>query len=307
MIVAALDIGTNSVKLVVADGDEIVRDAVRITKLGEGIDASGQLNEAAIERTLAAIREFAALADQHHATVRGGVGTSALRDAGESGKAFARQASDIFGGPIEVISGEREAELTFFAGFKAAPNPEGKVIVTDIGGGSAEVSIGDASGIQFSTSLQMGAVRLTERVHPADPWLKEDVKRAITLADEAARTLPPPGEFGEISAFVACGGTAANLAGMALAVVGEEVNVDTVHQTELHDHTLHVQIENLAFQPLSARRKVAGLEPERAEVIVAGAILQRALLKHFHLDSLIVSAQGLRYGVLHALQQGQKL
>lgn len=307
MIVAALDIGTNSVKLVVAKDGEVLHDAVRITRLGEGIDASGQLNDNAKDRTLVAISELTDLANEHGAIVRGGVGTSALRDAGQGGLEFAQKASEIFGGPVKVISGEREAELTFFAALNAVPNLEGKIVVSDIGGGSAEVSIGDASGIQSGTSLQMGAVRLTERVHPADPWVNEDVKRAIELSTEATHALPSPEELGEISTFVACGGTAANLAGMALAVMGEEVNVDTIHQTKLQEQTLKVQIENLAFQPLSSRRKVAGLEPERAEVIVAGAILQRALLKHFQLDSLIVSAQGLRYGVLHALQQGQEL
>ncbi len=301
MIVAALDIGTNSVKLVVSeDNGKVTLDEVRITRLGEGVDSAGKLGAEASARTLKAVTEFARLADTHGATVRAGVGTSALRDASD-GAEFARRASEIFGGPVEIISGEREAELTFLAVSRDPDLPlEASVIASDIGGGSSEVVLGDGEKSSFRTSLQLGAVRLTERTQPSDPWTPEDLARARALADEAVAALPTAALE---TTFVACGGTAANLAGMALSAPGEGGTLADIHGFVLSAQTLDRQITTLASLPLAQRKSVPGLEPDRAEVIIAGAILQRALLQHFRLDALTVSVRGLRYGLLSSLLQ----
>jgi exopolyphosphatase/guanosine-5'-triphosphate,3'-diphosphate pyrophosphatase len=301
MTIAALDIGTNSVKLVVAKGEQVLADVVRITRLGAGVDASGRLSEASVERTLAAVEELTALAEAHGATVRSGVGTSALRDAGAAGEEFAARASQIFGGAVTVISGEREAELTFLAGAMLAA-PDKTVVVSDIGGGSAEVSMGDSNGLHSARSLQIGAVRLTERVAPSDPWTKDDIERAGALARESTDALPDLKSHTELT-LIACGGTAANLAGMGLAAMEKVVSVETIHGVVLDESTLREQIERLAGLTLAERRSVPGIEPDRAEVLVAGAILQRELLHHFRLDCLTVSARGLRYGLLYSLQK----
>ena len=302
MIAAAIDIGTNSVKLVVGEGAgggvKTLYDGTRVTRLGQGVDAAGTLHPDAIARTVAALEELGALARSHGATRISAVGTSALRDAAD-GPAFAARASEILGGPVEIIRGEREAELTFTA---VTHDPylrvSGPLVTTDIGGGSAEVVLGDASGIRFSTSLQLGAVRLTERVKPSDPWTPADLSRAEELVREALADLPP-GDPDAI--FVACGGTAANLAGVALASQRKTASVETVHGVHLDEAMLTLWIEKLAALSLAERKNVPGLEPARAEVIVAGAIIQRALLRHFRLDSLTVSARGLRYGLLYTL------
>ena len=302
MIVAAIDIGTNSVKLVVGektpDGVKTLYDGTRVTRLGQAVDAAGTLHPDAISRTVAALEELSRLAQSHGATKVSAVGTSALRDASD-GPAFAARASEILGGPVEIVRGEREAELTFAAVSRDPDlNVSGALVTTDIGGGSAEVVLGDAGGIRFSTSLQLGAVRLTERVEPSDPWTPADLARAEELVRKILVGLPSSDRE---ATFVACGGTAANLAGVALASVGEQVDVNAIHGVELHEHALTFWIEKLAALPLAERKAVLGLEPARAEVIVAGAMIQRSLLRHFRLDSLTVSARGLRYGLLYSL------
>lgn len=316
MIAAAIDIGTNSVKLVVGKktnaGRKILYDGTRVTRLGQGVDAAGTLHPDAIARTLDALEELGGIARRHRATRIAAVGTSALRDAAD-GPDFAKRASEILGGPVEIIRGEREAELTFAAvtgdpGLRLFPpitgdqgatgGQEAEIIATDIGGGSAEVVLGDASRIRFATSLQLGAVRLTERVKPSDPWTPEDLARAESLVEEALIGLPSSAPD---ATFVACGGTAANLARMVRASVHEPIEPEKIHGSSLSDESLGLWIERLAALPLAERKTVPGLEPARAEVIVAGAVIQRAILRHFQLDALTVSARGLRYGLLYTL------
>lgn len=298
---AAVDIGTNSVKMTIGRGETILWDGVRVTRLGEGVDASGALLPAAVARTLDALTEFGRIAREHGADRLHAVGTSAMRDAADRENLVASAAAAL-GGTVEVISGEREAHLVYVAARRdpLLAVPDGAFLVaTDVGGGSSEVVVGDAGGILSRRSLQIGAVRLTERAGLGGAATIDslDLTEAILQAEAALEGLEaPPGPC----AMVASGGTAANLAGMERGALDPAA----IHAMLLPVERIRQRAVALASMPLEERRRVPGLEPARADVIVAGALIQAALAEHFGCAEVRVSARGLRYGLLFTMRDG---
>ena len=313
-IAAAVDVGTNSVKMTVAYRDAteravVLHDETRITRLGKKVDASGRLDSGAVQQTIDALRSFGETARNLGAAKIAAVGTSALRDAANRDE-FVTAAETALSGRVEVISGDREAALTFLA---ARRDPDlglanlaanGTVATTDSGGGSTEVVLGAAGnkgGIAFKTSLQLGAVRLTEQAAFSDPPTAEELANAEQIARDSFVQIPKPD--GAV-VLVASGGTAANLAAMEIMADtnrAQKLTPDLIHGTNLSLEQIEGRIAHLASLSLAERRKVPGLEPDRADVIIAGAIIQAESLRHFGLNTLLVSARGLRYGLLYEL------
>jgi exopolyphosphatase/guanosine-5'-triphosphate,3'-diphosphate pyrophosphatase len=310
VVVAAVDIGTNSVKLTVAEtrgggGLSVLADATRVTRLGKGVDGSGRLAPEAVERTLGALAEFAGRARDLGAVRVAAVGTSALRDAA-NGADFVAEAARVLGGPLEIISGDREAHLVHAAA-RRDPDlrlPEaGPLAVMDIGGGSTEFVLGHGSTITFRDSLQLGAVRLTERALPGDPPAEGDVRRAIEIVDEILAEIPAPptpaAPAGSGVTLVGSGGTIANLAAMEKGL--PEFAPQTLHGMRLSRAQIDARVDALAARTVAERRGIPGLEPDRADVILAGAIIQARALHRLGADEVIVSVRGLRYGLLYEL------
>ncbi len=313
--VAAVDIGTNSVKMTVArrgaEGTlDILFDGTTITRLGKGVDGSGRIADDAAERTLSALADFGERARSLGAQTVAAVGTSALRDA-TNGAQIVAEAERRLGGTVEVIAGTREAELTYRAarndGDIARASGSARVglfVTSDIGGGSTEIVQGVDDDIIYAESLQIGAVRLSERAGLGDPITGEAFQAALLLANAALADVPvPPAALAPI--LIASGGTAANLAAIeiAAAAVGsvEAVTFDAVHASRLTRAQIESRAAFLAALPLAQRRNVPGLEPDRADVIVAGAIIQARVMARLGVDSLLVSLRGLRYGLLYEI------
>jgi exopolyphosphatase / guanosine-5'-triphosphate,3'-diphosphate pyrophosphatase len=312
MIVAAIDIGTNSVKMVVGEENgHILFDGSKITRLGKGIAAQdGNLLPDAVALTLSALAEFGERARLLGAAKIHAIGTSALRDAGEKAQAqFITQVNALFGNTedvtVEIISGDQEAYLTYVSARKdpdlAIPN-DALLATTDGGGGSTEVVMGDNSGIIFQHSLQIGAVRLTEQALYSNPPTDCELSDAEELAGLRTEVIPLPSHP---VTMVASGGTAANLAAMHLAENGNEANVNTIHGVTLTKEAIIERGKALAALPWADRRETPGLEPARADVIVAGILIQVALMERLRADSLTVSARGLRYGLLYEMLDPQ--
>lgn len=312
--VAAVDIGTNSVKMTVArrgaDGAlEILFDGTTITRLGKGVDGSGRITEEAAERTLSALAEFGERARGLGAQTIAAVGTSALRDAA-NGAEIVAEAERRLGGTVEIIAGAREAELTYRAARNdadiarvSAVTGTALFVTSDIGGGSTEIVQGVDDDIIYAESLQVGAVRLSERAGLGDPITGEAFQTALLLANAALADVPtPPAALAPV--LIASGGTAANLAAMEVAERGEAVTFDAVHASRLTREQIESRTAFLASLPLAERRQVPGLEPDRADVIVAGAIIQARVMARLGVDSLFVSLRGLRYGLLY--QEGSR-
>ena len=295
-IAAAIDVGTNSTKMAVAElrdgAPRILFDRSEITRLGKGVDKSKLLSAEAVDRTLDAITRFAGEARAHGVKTIVAAGTSALRDA-SNGQAFIDAVRERSGVEIEIIVGDREAELAYAAvrGDRAIwSGKSANLLVFDIGGGSTELIVGTSTGVDRHRSLDIGAVRLTERFIKSDPPTDTE----IAAVEEFARSAFEG--FGHIDAPVevaGIGGTAVNLATTSLGKRDANVHGLTMARAIVGD-----VYHRLRTLPLAERRHVPGLEPERADVFVAGAAILIQLLDFAHAPDFRVSTHGVRYGLL---------
>jgi exopolyphosphatase/guanosine-5'-triphosphate,3'-diphosphate pyrophosphatase len=304
--VAAIDIGTNSVLLVVAArgvaGVEPLLERATITRLGEGVDKTRRLAPAAVERNLTCLRAYAADLSAHGSPRLDVVGTSALRDA-EGAQAFLDEAERILGVRPRVIAGDEEAALTF-RGALSGLTLSGALLVFDVGGGSTELISGEAGARALPhsrVSLDIGSVRLFERHVRSDPpsaaellAIEADVAQALS----GAAPLAPHTPAGRIT-LVGVAGTVTTLKALELGL--ERYEAARVHGAVLTLGAVEALCAKLASLPLAARQQLPGLEPKRADVIVAGAIIVRDLLRRSGAAEMVVSDRGVRFGLLEQL------
>ncbi len=292
--VAVVDIGSNSTRLLIADVGADVTEVERrslVTRLGEGVEATGRLGEAPRERVYAALAEYAAAIAEHGATAAVAVMTSAVRDAA-NGDEFATAVRERFGLDARTLSGDEEARLTFRGATAArTPAPGERLLVIDIGGGSTELVIGERGDVAFHVSTQVGVVRHSERHLHSDPPTPEELR---ALGDDAgpalAEAIPQP-QRDRVTAAVAVAGTATQCAGIDLGYAPEEVEG---HVLSLP--VLEAMLERLAALPLDQRREVPGLDPDRAPTIVAGVVVLTRTLAAFGLDEVEVSDRDILWG-----------
>ena len=294
---AVIDVGTNSVKFTVGHRDEggvphREVDTAVVTRLGEGLAAAGELPEASMGRTIDAI---GGLVDEAR---RGGpvdivaVGTAGLRQASNR-DTFVAAVHSRSGVIVEVISGQEEARLAYLAAVSTLPLSGDRLLVFDSGGGSSQFTLGRVDRIEEQFSVDVGAVRFTERFGLADAVPRETVDAALTaiaadLVDLSGRPRP--------DMVIAIGGTATNLAAVKHGL--DPYDPDVVHATVVDEAEVDRQIE--AYRRLSAdeRRDIPGLQPARAEVILAGACIVRTILTLTGQQAVTVSDRGLRHGVV---------
>lgn len=296
--VATIDIGTNSVLLLVAarDGQHIraLSELAAVTRLGEGVDASGELSPAAQSRTLAVLEQYAAEIAKWNVDAVAAVGTSAMRDA-RGGTEFSERAAAILGVRPTVISGEREAQLTF-DGALLGLEPEGVLAVFDIGGGSTELIVGARVGrgrgtLARAVSLDIGAVRLTERHIHNDPPTRAEldtIRKEIRLALKRA-----PAFRGR--PLIGVAGTVTTLTAYVHDIApydARRVHGAILARTELRD-----ALDRLAAMTLEERRALPAVESKRADVIVAGALIADEICELSGGERLIASDRGVRWGL----------
>jgi exopolyphosphatase/guanosine-5'-triphosphate,3'-diphosphate pyrophosphatase len=292
-----IDVGTNSVKFHVgergAHGEwRTTVDRSEITRLGEGLDESGELQPGPIARTADAIDGMVDEARRDGAADIVAVGTAGMRIARNSGALIERVRART-GVTIEVISGEEEARLAFRAATAALPVSSGSLVVFDTGGGSSQFTFGHDGSIDEQFSINLGAVRLTERFGLADAVSTETLQAA---KDAIATDLSRLDGRGPADAVVGLGGAATNLAAVKHGLA--TYDADVVQGTVLDRAELDRQIELYRTRTADERREIAGLQPKRAEVILAGACVIRSVLEKLGADALTVSDRGLRHGVL---------
>lgn len=294
---AAIDVGTNSVKLHVAelsdDGEwRTVADRSEITRLGEGIHETGRLGEEPLRRTVDAIAELAEEARRNGAETIVVVGTAGLRQALNSHELL-DAVRERAGVEVEVVSGEEEARLSYLAAAEVVQMGEGKVAVFETGGGSSQFTFGENGRVNERFSLDLGAVPITERLGLDQAVSEETVAAARAAIASQLGSLDgrPP-----LDVLVGIGGAITNLAGVQLRL--ERYEPGRVRGLELEAAEVDRQIELYRTRDAEERRSIRGLQPKRAEVILAGACIVRTVLAKLGRDSLTVSDQGLRHGVL---------
>lgn len=302
MNLAAIDVGTNTALLLVArvgaDGKiETLAERAEITRLGRGIGGDGALGAEGIARTLAALRGYAEIARGHGAKIAA-VGTEALRRA-PNAAAFLGPAAEILGAPIEVIDGAREAALTFRAVAAAFPDAlAGHLVVLDVGGGSTEIVIASGGVVRFEVSLPLGSVRFTEKFIRHDPPQADEIAAVRAAVDHAIAAVPfPPAG----ATLVGVAGTVTSLAAMAESLASYDPL--RVHGYRLSRAALANQIARLAGATQGERERMVGLDPRRADVILAGALILDALATAAGAPEIRVSDRGIRWGLLHELAE----
>ncbi len=306
--VAAVDQGTNSIRLLVmeppapAGGDptELARDMV-ITRLGEGVDRTGVLDPEAVRRTLDVLARYARRARALHVERIRVAATSAVRDAGNR-EVFATAVRELAGSDLEVISGEREAGLSFLGGTRgldpvAAPPP---YLVLDIGGGSTEFVVGARAGhADHAISTQMGSVRLTERFVKHDPPAPGDVDQLAAaveaMLDEAEAHVP----IRDASSLVAVAGTATTLQAIALGLT--RYDPDAIHRTWLSLATADRVLSHLMGMTHPERAALPVMAPGRGDVIVAGGVILTTVMRRFGFDRALVSETDILDGLAYEM------
>jgi exopolyphosphatase/guanosine-5'-triphosphate,3'-diphosphate pyrophosphatase len=292
--VGVVDLGTNSTRLLVADvEDGAVRELDRrlaITRLGEGVDERRLLLPTAVARVRNVLAEYRRALEANGAERTLAVATSAVRDA-ENGEAFLGEVEWSYGFDSRLLSGEDEARLTF-RGVSAGREVAEDTLVVDIGGGSTELVLGGPEGIRWHDSLDLGCVRLTERFLRSDPPTADELEacrrhvRAL-LADRIPAAVRP-------TCAVGVAGTVTTLAVLSLGLDEEDPAV--VHGHRMSSAWIAAQVERLATMAVEEIRALRGMHPERAPVILAGAIVLAETLRHVSLDELETSEQDIMHG-----------
>jgi exopolyphosphatase/guanosine-5'-triphosphate,3'-diphosphate pyrophosphatase len=302
--IATIDVGTNTTLLLVArqtptGAIEVLDERAEITRLGRGIGAGGALGAEGLARTLDALRAYATLARQHGARIVA-VGTEGLRRAPNAAD-FLGPAAEILGVPVQVIDGAREAALTFRAAAASFPDEAraGTLVVVDIGGGSTEIVVAERGAVRFRTSLPLGSVRLTEKHVRHDPPAQAERDAIAAEVDAGLATVPWPAAG---ALLVGVAGTVTSLAAMALRLA--TYDPARVHGFDLSVAALDAEIARLAGSAQAQRERIVGLDPRRADVIFAGAIILARIAAAARAPAIRVSDRGIRWGLLHEALDG---
>ena len=294
-ITAVIDVGTNSVKVLVADGGRDLLRALETTRLGEGLAGSGVLSPAAMERTAAAVSGFAARARELGAGTITVVGTAACRRAGNTVELAARIEQEC-GLGLTVLTGEQEASLSFTGALRRLPRIAGNTLVVDIGGGSTELTVG-VDEPHRAASIPVGAVTATESDLTTDPPRPEDLTNVIGAVQDELE------ELGRLHPEMLTASRVVGIAGTIVTVAAVEIGQAVFDEEALHGFVLTREaaedvFRTLATESLADRVRNPGLPRERADIIVAGCCILVGVMRRLQLQEITVSTGSLRDGVI---------
>jgi len=300
--VAAIDCGTNSVRLLVSqDGRTTLERLMRITRLGQGVNASGRLDPAAIERTVAVLHEFREVMDRFGVEKVRMTATSAARDAANRDDFF-DAAEAVVGTRPELLSGLEEGRLSFLGATADLDPADGPFLVCDIGGGSTEFSYGTTEA-EATISTDMGCVRITEAWLHGDPPTAEELSQALSVieihVDDVVREIP---DASEATTFVGLAGTVSATAAVELGLA--EYDRDRIHHFLLTKHAVEDVFRTLATERLADRIHNPGLERERADVIVGGLCVLVTIMRRMGFRECLVSESDILDGLAMSLASG---
>lgn len=295
--VAALDLGTNTFLLLIAEVQsgkitKTVGDHIRVTRLGQGVHQSKMLHPDALKRAEQCFAEYRKIIDDAKVDKVVAVATSAARDAKNSADFFNLGAK--YGIPIKVISGDKEAELTFVGSTYDFTDVPGRLAVVDVGGGSTEVIVGRAKP-EFGKSLNIGSIRLTEMFvnkHPVEKSALDNLKDYVVTQ---LNSLQLPAELKKDLTLIGVAGTPTTLSAvMQKTPYSDEV----VHKYKMQCSQMESLIYKMASLDLEERKAVIGMDPQRADVIIAGGLILLESARFLGVDHFFVSTRGVRFGIV---------
>jgi len=299
---AAIDCGSHSTRLLIMQGDQSRVRHVELTKLGAGLDGTGQLQPDALTRVYGALDRYRKVLDEHGvrpARVRLAA-TAAARDA-SNGAEFIARATEIIGAQAEVLSGELEGEMTFLGATRELDPADGPFLVIDIGGASTEFSFG-GSEFEAAVSLDIGSVRLTEKYIESDPPKAEELSNCVTYAgawlDDVDRELPQ----------ARTAKTVVGVAGTIATAVAVEIGIPEYDRDQIHHFVLTREAAEDVFRTLATENREdrafnPGLPAGRVDTIVGGMAILVRIMRHFDLDSLVASESDILDGLARSVQQ----
>ena len=295
---AAIDVGTNTILMVIGENDgneiKILRDEHSIARLGQGVDESGNIAPEAIERALVILSNYNDICKSLNVEKIWICGTSALRDASNRDKVIS-SFLNVIDAEIKIISGENEAALSYLGAMESEIS--GDALVIDIGGGSTEFITGANGEFNSKISLQIGSVRLNERILKSSPPSGENIEKTI---DEIIRHLNKIDinnfKYNELYAVA---GTPTTIAAIAQDI--KDFQPEKIHGYKLTLAEVNKVFEILSVLPKEEITEIYGVHPKRADVILAGVIILKESLKYLAANSCIVSTRGLRYGILYEM------
>ncbi|WP_125610669.1 Ppx/GppA phosphatase family protein [Specibacter cremeus] len=282
MRVAAIDCGTNSIRLLIADVTDAgvltdVHREMRVVRLGQGVDASGMLAADALERTFAATDDYAALIRDHGAERVRFVATSATRDAGNR-DVFIRGITERLGVEPEVVTGDEEAELSFNGAASVLPGmADGAVLVVDLGGGSTEFVVGNAAGVKAAASTDMGCVRFTERFLRSDPPTAGEIAAAEAAINATIDAILDVVPLDAVTELVGVAGSVTTITAQALGLA--TYRPDVIHAAVVPAATIDEACTALLAMTRAERGALGFMHPGRVDVIGAGALIWRTIVR----------------------------
>ncbi|NKE58194.1 Ppx/GppA family phosphatase [Lentzea sp. PSKA42] len=309
--VAAIDCGTNSIRLLVADvtkrddGTAWLRDVHRemqIVRLGQGVDATGRLHPDAIERTKQALLDYARTMQRKGVERARMVATSATRDASNRDDFFG-MTEQILGAPAEVITGDEEAGLSYLGAVADLDPDEGPFLVTDLGGGSTEFVLGSGTEVEAARSMDIGCVRLTERFIHSDPPKKDEIAAAEAFAREAVKEAFNVVPVEKARTWIGVAGTVTTLSAL---VQGLEVyNSDVIHLSRITLDNVHEITDRILSMTHDERASLGPMHPGRVDVICGGAVVLRAIAEELSnragIRTLVCSEHDILDGIAFSL------
>ena len=293
---AVIDVGTNSVKFNISERRDgtwrTVVDRAEVTRLGEGLDKTGEISPDAMERTVTAIAAMAAEAKQNNVAALAAVGTMGMRTARNS-QQFIDAVEKRCGVKIEVIPGDEEGRLAYIAVKSGLGLSAGSLTIFDTGGGSSQFTFGHGSTVDERFSLNVGAVRFTEDYGLSGMVSPEQLQAALdAIASDLSRLDGRPSP----DALVGMGGANTNIAAVKHKMA--KYDADVIQGSVLERAEVERQIELYRTSSLDDRRKIVGLQPKRADVILAGACIVKTVMDKLKKDKMSISDRGLRHGLL---------
>jgi exopolyphosphatase / guanosine-5'-triphosphate,3'-diphosphate pyrophosphatase len=302
--VAAIDCGTNAIRLLIAevgDGErprEVIRE-MRTVRLGEGVDRTGEFSDVALARTFDACREYASLLNSFGVTRLRFIATSASRDVANRAK-FIGGVESILNVQPEVISGREEAKLSYLgaiSGFN--PEPDSPILVADIGGGSTEFVMREASGVFVAQSINVGCVRMTERHLHSDPPNRFEINETISTLHDELRVVRNHLPITSTSTFIGLAGSVTTIAAMSLGLATYDPR--KIHGSVLSLSQVEGVTEQLLTMPRHERAALGFMHPGRVDVIGGGALVLRESMRELELNHVLVSEHDLLDGVVSEL------
>lgn len=290
MKVAAIDVGTNSMRLLIADyedGDFKSREKhINVTRLGLDVNRDGIIGEGAIQRNLDSLDEFGSLARREGCEEIWAIGTSALRDSKNSDE-FVKRAAEKSGIAVEIISGAAEADMGFIGVLQGLDRKDENILVVDIGGGSTEFIVGNKYGIKFIKSENIGALRMTEKFLRQDPvdTLEYGLMESY-ISEELDDTIDKVCKL-NIKKVVGIGGTITSVAAMLQEM--EPYDMEKIHGSVIRYSEISQLLGSLKNMRLSEKRMIKGLQPQRADIITAGVGILEIILRMICFDRMAVS------------------